>query len=132
MENRPLIFNCILNEVEIFKLQEIKNKLADSLFELHRTAIGCDRLLHAKIELTILDLREVLNSKNLKGYAWTSYILSLLLLKIYYIMSILEPMESLQATELFEVFLEIYVSLDKFLDHKYFLSIGDTEPETLG
>ena len=132
MEIRPLVFECVLNDQELYHLNQIKNNLAECLINLHATAIGCEKLLYPKIELTLLDLREIINNAAIKGYKWNSYILQMVLLKTAYIMSILENMESNEASYLFNQILDQHVWLDDFLDNKYAVSIGDTEPETVG
>lgn len=118
MEHSTLIFPIIFTDLEFDLITIERDRLADSLILLHELGQEHPSLLKTKIELAILDLNEIINRHNVTGYKWTSYVVSILLIKIQFLISILAKMDSNKSLELFENLLSVHSTLDEILERK--------------
>lgn len=132
MKSQFLIFDCIFNDQELSLLNREKYNLSDMLINLHSLSIGNTKLLSTKLELTLLDMRELVNYKNARGYKWNSYILAMLILKLEYLVNILEPLKEQAAQDLFLKMLDSYTTLSELFEIKADKKEIEEEPEPIG
>jgi hypothetical protein len=102
MESTIIIYPMFLTDNEFYKLTLVK----DSLTELEKSIIdiSCDhsRLQGIRLVNCILDLGEIIKYRNIKGYKWNSYILSMIIIKLTYISKVIKDCKIVEAYQIAE------------------------------
>lgn len=90
MSHLPLIFQVVLNQVQLQTIDRLRNDLADMIIEVNEISVCNRKLLGVELSKIALDFRELIGNANTKGYKWNSYVLRMAILKINYIATILK------------------------------------------
>jgi len=132
MQAKYLIFDCVFNEQEMYILNKHKNILADCLIGLHSIGHSYKQLLYPRVELALLDLREIINQKQIVRAKWNSYVLAMLILKLEFTINMLEKLTDSNSCELMETISNSYYRLSELFDYKAAESRGDLHEPPLG
>jgi hypothetical protein len=114
MNSIPIIFQCVFSDEQFTQLREIKDELTDSIIELNDISVGNPRLLKLNLPFLLLDFKEMISYRNCRGYKWNSYILTLLICKLDYIVATVKESADLNSINLVDNYNNIVSSL-KFI-----------------
>ena len=89
METTPLIFSINFSEWQFTTLDLIRNLLADIILEINEISVCNRKLLQVSLSQSVLDLKEIIKYRNIKGYRWNSYVLRMTIIKLTYIIEVL-------------------------------------------
>ena len=89
METTPLIFSINFSEDQFTSLDLIRNVLADAILDINEISVCNQKLLQVSLSQSVLDLKEIIKFRNIKGYRWNSYVLRMAILKLTYIIEVI-------------------------------------------
>jgi len=88
MKPRFLIFPCLLTDEQFQIIQSVKESLAKCHYELTVLCSLNPEVRYLKIDCIVTDLSEILKNRIDKGWRYNSYVLNLAVVKLDYVITI--------------------------------------------
>jgi len=119
MKPRFFIFPCILSDVQFEMITEIRDQINSCKNDLCIAGMLHPHFNILKIDCIVNDLSEVLKNQIAKGWRYNSYVLNLSIVKLDYLLTLINVESNITCTEMHAKIVHCYEVLSQILSDCY-------------